>query len=569
MTPVVDVAKGPDPFWRAQKLNQTEGRIVIVGAGLAGLFTALKLAPLPVTVISPASLGHGAASGWAQGGIAAAIGEGDTTEQHALDTIAAGAGLVDPEVARQVAQEAPARIRDLLRYGVPFDRDLDGHFVLSKEAAHTTGRVVRVTGDQAGAAIMAAILSAVRDSPHIHIQEGISADGIAIDNGRVTGIDVTAEEHDGSKTRGRLSADAIVIATGGSGALFADTTNPIYARGQALAFAARAGAALRDTEFVQFHPTALDVDADPAPLLSEALRGEGATLVNRDGTRFLLELHPDAELAPRDVVAQAVFNEIENDRGAYLDCRHSIGAKFPERFPTAWAHCRRAGLDPRTELLPITPVAHYHMGGIATNIDARTTVKGLWAIGEAAATGLHGANRLASNSLLEAVVFAHRAASDIKSIVTKPHSQHESENRHPEIDWCATSSPMPNKTAEADQRAAQTIRSLMSRHVGVIRNAEGLCEAIEKLRGIENKSYHNPALANMALAARTIATAALLREDSVGAHYRSDATTNHQQTPALSRWLELSDINDAFDQRVRSDSALQKHETENLAPALT
>ena len=376
------------------------GDIVIVGAGLAGLYTALKLAPLPVTIVAAAPLGEGASSVWAQGGIAAAVGEGDTAQSHAHDTIVAGAGIVDEDVARTVAEEAGDRVRDLLRYGVPFDRDLEGHFVLSREAAHSAKRIVRVSGDRAGAAIMQALIAAARATPSIRVLTGHEAEDLVIENGRVVGVRLARGETRGQGTYELIPASAVVLATGGVGGLYAVTTNPAYARGEAIAFAARAGAVIADPEFVQFHPTAIDIGADPAPLATEALRGEGALLVNKAGERFMLRHHPDAELAPRDIVARGVFEEIIAGRGAFLDCRKAIGDRFATAYPTVFAHCKSAGIDPVTELIPVAPAAHYHMGGIATDMHGRSSVEGLWAAGEVASTGLHGANRLASNSLL-------------------------------------------------------------------------------------------------------------------------------------------------------------------------
>ena len=304
------------------------GDIVIIGAGLAGLFTALKLAPLPVTVIAAAPLGEGASSMWAQGGIAAAVGKGDSTAKHAADTIAAGGGIVDEDVARLVADEGPDRIRDLLTYGVPFDRDLEGHYVLSKEAAHSEKRVVRVSGDKAGAAIMQALIAAVRKTPSIRVLEGYEADDLIAKNGRVEGVRLIRPTTPGNGSYAFVPASAVVLATGGVGALFALTTNPSYAKGEALAMAARAGAVIADPEFVQFHPTAIDAGIDPAPLATEALRGEGATLVNSNGERFMKAIDPRAELAPRDVVARAVYAELNAGRGVYLDCHEAIGREF-------------------------------------------------------------------------------------------------------------------------------------------------------------------------------------------------------------------------------------------------
>jgi len=508
------------------------GDVVIIGAGLAGLFTALKLAPLPVTVIAAAPLGEGASSMWAQGGIAAAVGEGDTPERHARDTILAGAGIVDETVARIVAEEAPLRIRDLLDLGVPFDRDREGRLVLSREAAHSANRIVRVSGDRAGAAIMQTLIARVRSAPSVRLFEGYEAEDLLVEERRVTGVRLIRSEARGNGAYDLLPASAVVLATGGIGALYAVTTNPAHARGEALAFAARAGAAIADAEFVQFHPTAIDIGADPAPLATEALRGEGAVLVDRTGERFMVRVHPDAELAPRDIVARAVFAEIAEGRGAFLDCR-SIGSRFPHSFPTVYAHCMAAGIDPATDLIPVAPAAHYHMGGVATDLRGRTTVEGLWAAGELAATGLHGANRLASNSLLEAVVFGARAAADIRELVAHERARAVAEPRR--VDGGRPVDPARRAGAIA------LLRKTMTEHAGVVRNGKGLGSALRVLGEIERLGEADSVLANMALAARFIVSAALLRTESRGAHFRSDFP---EPDPELARrsMLTIADV---------------------------
>ena len=388
--------------------------MVVVGAGLAGLFTALKLAPLPVTVVSGARFGEGASSLWAQAGIAAALAEGDTPEAHAADTIRAGAGIVDEKIALLLAREARDRIEDLLSYGVPFDKDLEGHFSLGREAAHGRNRILHVKGDTAGRAIMHALIEAVRRTPSITVLEGFAARDLVLRDGRVRASSLRRPMSAPSARGFVLPASAVVLATGGAGQIYAITTNPREARGEGIAIAARAGAVIADAEFVQFHPTAINIGRDPAPLATEALRGEGALLINARGERFMRAVHDDAELGPRDVVARAVYREVASGRGAFLDCR-PLGTTLAEHFPTVVAACRAAGIDPAREPIPVAPAAHYHMGGILTDARGRSTVDGLWACGEVASTGAHGANRLASNSLLEAVVFGARVARDIAS----------------------------------------------------------------------------------------------------------------------------------------------------------
>jgi L-aspartate oxidase len=476
--------------------------VVIVGGGLAGLFCALKLVPRPVTVLTAAPLGEGASSVWAQGGVAAAVDEGDTPEAHARDTVAAGAGIVDEDVALAMAREAPERIRDLLSYGVPFDKDLAGRLAVSREAAHSARRIVRVKGDTAGRAIMAALVAAVRAAPSIRLREGFSAEDLLTHEGVVTGLRAREAATGAVWT---IPARAVVLATGGAGHLYAVTTNPPEACAAGLAMAARAGATLADVEFVQFHPTALDIGRDPAPLATEAIRGEGAVLVNGAGERFMRALHPDAELAPRDIVARGVFAEIAGRRGAFLDARAALGEKFAERFPTVYASCRAAGIDPAREPMPVVPAQHYHMGGVKTDARGRASLAGLWAVGEVASTGAHGANRLASNSLLEAVVFAARAPADIRADF--PVGAEAVARVEP-----ATSSPVEDEGA---------LRKIMSADVGVVRNADGLRRALGEITRIE-RTAQSARLRNMAVAALLIAAAALGRRESRGGHFRSD-----------------------------------------------
>ncbi len=496
------------PLYPATQVDQ--GDVVIVGAGLAGLFTALKLAPMPVTVISAGPLGDGASSVWAQGGIAAAIGEGDTPEDHAADTIVAGVGLCDEAIVRLLTREARGRIEDLLRYGVPFDRDIEGKLMLSREAAHGARRIARVKGDTAGRAIMTALVHAARATPSIRVLEGWSAREIAMSDSRAVGVRIWPANDAAERPGLLIRARAVVLATGGAGQLFAVTTNPPQARGEGLAMAARAGAVLSDVEFVQFHPTAIAIGRDPAPLATEALRGEGAILVNGLDKRFLAERHPLAELAPRDVVAEAVHREVIAGRGAYLDCRAAIGAHMPKIFPTVHAACMSAGIDPTTDLIPVAPAAHYHMGGILTDANGRTTIDRLWACGEVASTGAHGANRLASNSLLEAVVFGARIADDIAG-------QMPFRDARRSVDSAIAMTPRTG-----DDPARARLRQIMSTELGVIREREGIVRALSAFLELERSARHDLEFANMLTSAKLIAAAALKREETRGAHRRSD-----------------------------------------------
>jgi len=492
----------------SQFLANAPGGVVVVGAGLAGLFTALKLAPVPVTVVSAARFGEGASSLWAQAGIAAAIAEGDSPDAHAADTISAGAGIVDERIAHLLANEAHDRIADLLSYGVPFDKDLEGHFSLGREAAHGRNRILHVKGDTAGKAIMHALLAAVRETPSISVLEGYAARDLVLRDGRVVGIELAYAN--GVSRALILPATAVVLATGGAGQLYAITTNPREARGEGVAIAARAGAVIADAEFVQFHPTAINIGRDPAPLATEALRGEGALLINVRGERFMRAVHDDAELGPRDVVARAVYREVVQGRGAFLDCR-PLGAMLTEHFSTVVATCRSAGIDPAHEPIPVAPAAHYHMGGILTDARGRSTVDGLWACGEVASTGAHGANRLASNSLLEAVVFGARVAYDIASalpVVTLTTQQE-------------APAGIPYEH-ESDNAAEHKLRLTMTEEVGVIRDEHALLKALATIGALEREHRGSRHFANMLTTAKLVAVAALERKESRGAHFRSD-----------------------------------------------
>lgn len=493
-----------------------EGALV-VGAGLAGLFCALKMAPRPVTVLSPKPLGFGASSAWAQGGVAAAVGEGDSAHAHAIDTGIAGAGIVDMDVAERVAAEAAARIEDLARWGTPFDRDAEGHYQLSREAAHSVNRVVRVSGDRAGREIMAALIDEVRRTPSIRIVEGITAVDLAVADGRVIGV-YTRKLGDKYGEPILIRARATVLAAGGLGGLYAVTTNPPGVRGHAMGMAARAGAIIADAEFVQFHPTAILTGADPAPLATEALRGEGAILVNELGERFMPAIHEDAELAPRDVVARANFRQIQAGHKVFLDTRQCLGEKILTAYPTVAKYCHDAGIDPVKDMIPVTPAAHFHMGGVKVTERGRSSLPGLWVCGEASCTGLHGANRLASNSLLEAVVFGARIAEDIGGLEPIRMALPPFEG----IDW----DEAKGEEVEARLRnhpAVQELRQIMSTQVGVERNDEGLRSALKRIAILEKTATGvTRSFLNMTVSATLVAAAALKRTESRGGHFRTD-----------------------------------------------
>jgi L-aspartate oxidase len=472
--------------------------VIVVGAGLAGLSAALAAAPRKVLLLSEAPLNHGCSSAWAQGGMAAALSDGDSAEQHAADTVAAGAGLVDAAMARLLADEGPAAVRALADLGAPFDRQPDGGFAQGLEAAHGRPRIARVKGDQAGAAIMEAVSAHVLASPHIEVRVGWRLAGLLQDaSGRVRGVV--------AQTGGRrveITAAATVLATGGIGGLYAVTTTPAELIGDGLGLAALAGALIADPEFVQFHPTAMDLGRDPAPLATEALRGEGAKLVDRAGRRFMDRYHPDAELAPRDVVARAIQAERTAGRGAYLDAREAVGAAFPQEFPAVFAACLAGGVDPRVQPIPVAPACHYHMGGIATDAQGRSSLWGLFAAGECASTGVHGANRLASNSLVEAAVFGARAG---RAAAQEPDP--------------ATAPIEANVPPALPAAALMQLRQAMSRDAGVVRDAAGLTRLLGEIDDLQAAHGRAAPL----VAARLVASAALARAESRGAHFRADA----------------------------------------------
>lgn len=486
-------------------MQSTETPVVVVGAGIAGLVTALRLVPMPVTVIAQGALGGECATQLAQGGIAAAIGPDDTPEQHAADTKAAAAGLGDETVARDITGEAREAIDWLVKHRVRFDRDGAGQVALGLEAAHGRPRVLHAGGDRTGREVLRALVAATRATSSIELVEHATVDSLTPDhNGTVEGVLLRRA---GIVTSFR--ARAVVLATGGIGGLFAHTTNPLTSVGSGLALGARAGAILRDLEFVQFHPTAIDVGRDPMPLASEALRGAGAVLVNARGEDVMSGV-PGGALAARDVVAATVFARCAQGERVFLELSNELLRDFPKRFPGIATLCAGAGIDLAHGRIPVRPAAHYHMGGLKVDTRGRTSVEGLWACGEVASTGFHGGNRLASNSLLEAVVCARAVAEDLKGIA---HLHLVRSNPR------GDEGSVPAKSArDGGQHAA--LRRLMDLRVGVIRNEDGLTEVVLALAPLVFGAVS--AMRDVDLTALLIALSALARRESRGAHRRSD-----------------------------------------------
>ncbi len=506
--------------------------VIVVGSGMAGLICALALAPRSVTLMTKTPRLEGGSSLWAKGGIAAAVGPEDTPEHHAADTLSAGAGLSDPESALRLAEEGVDNLQWLVDEGVPFDRAVDGTLALAREAAHGYARIVHAGGDATGRILMQALIKRVRATRSITVLEDTFAHDLMVSDGQVQGL----VAYHPKKGWAYHYASQVVLATGGIGMTWWHTSNPIESTGDGLAMAARAGAKLADLEFVQFHPTALAVKNETngasLPLLTEALRGAGALLLDESGYRFMVSEHPAAEMAPRDVVARAIEKRTRAGHRVYLDLRPVLTGGHSASFPQAIEASKRAGFDPGTEPLPVIPAAHYHMGGVQTDQRGRTSIDGLWACGEVAATGVHGANRLASNSLLEAMVYARRVAADIRS---HPGSQNKQALLAP-----ATPN-IPANTACAElKRIFDATRELMSRHVGVLRSGDGLETAFSQLSKFDRQlrdlsdryAPHDPSSAdtvvrwsetrNLLLIARLVTLAALQREESRGAHYRDD-----------------------------------------------
>ncbi|MFE5209731.1 L-aspartate oxidase [Streptomyces sp. NPDC056600] len=512
----------PAPGW------SIDADVVVVGSGVAGLTAALRCeaAGLRTVVVTKARLDAGSTR-WAQGGIAAALGDGDTPEQHLDDTLVAGAGLCDEEAVRLLVTEGPAAVRRLISTGARFDTDAAGEIALTREGGHHRNRIAHAGGDATGAEVSRALVEAVQARGLRTIEHALVLDLLTDAEGRTAGVTLHVMGEGAHDGVGAVHAPAVVLATGGMGQVFAATTNPSVSTGDGVALALRAGAEVSDLEFVQFHPTVLFLGADAEgqqPLVSEAVRGEGAHLVDADGVRFMLGQHELAELAPRDIVAKGITRRMQETGAAhmYLDARHFGAEMWEHRFPTILAACRTHGIDPVTEPIPVAPAAHYASGGVRTDADGRTTVPGLYACGEVACTGVHGANRLASNSLLEGLVYAERIAADITSRArTTPGAP------GPVVPEAAHRQPLP---AAEDRSAVQRI---MTDGAGVLRSADSLRRAADDLAALHTAAAEGTGkrpvpgtetweTANLLLVARVLVEAARRREETRGCHWRED-----------------------------------------------
>jgi L-aspartate oxidase len=499
--------------------SQTD--FLVVGAGVAGLRAAIDLAAAgSVTVLAKREVADSNTQ-WAQGGIAAALSDEDEISLHLQDTLQAGDDLCNPQAAKVLVEDAPGRIEELIQWGTEFDRQ-GTKLTFGREGAHSRNRILHAHGDSTGREILRALYAKAQTLKNISVLEFEFSTALIFENGRVSGINLITE----NGLQQQMSASAVLLATGGLGQLYRNTTNPSVATGDGVAMAFRAGAEVTDMEFIQFHPTALYLKNAPRFLLSEALRGEGAYLRNLEMHRFMPKYHPLAELAPRDVVARAIVHELELSPAkhpvVYLDLTHLDPDHVKARFPRIYATCLEYNIDITTELIPIRPAAHYSMGGIRSDLDGRSTLPGLYVAGEAAATGVHGANRLASNSLLEGLVFGARAGQAMRTELGK--SPATIRPPHPLASNGPVDTPIEQVMGE--------IQDLMWRNVGIVRTGANLKRALDQLAQTSARVAHPQTrrafeARNLHLLGTLVARAALAREESRGAHYRLDFPTHN------------------------------------------
>jgi L-aspartate oxidase len=499
------------------KCAPAETDFLVIGAGVAGLRAAIELASAGRVVVLAKKEVTDSATNLAQGGIAAALSDEDEIGLHLQDTLSAGDGLCNPDAAKVLVEEGPERIEELIQWGTEFDRQ-GTKLAFTREGAHSRNRILHAHGDSTGREILRALYAKTKTLKNISVCEFEFSTDLRLENGWVCGIHLLSEKGEYEQ----MSASAVLLATGGLGQLYRNTTNPAVATGDGVAMAFRAGAEVSDMEFIQFHPTALYLKNAPRFLLSEALRGEGAYLRNIEMIRFMPKYHPMGELAPRDVVARAIVHELELSRAkdpvVYLDLTHLEAQHIKKRFPRIDATCLHYNIDITTELIPIRPAAHYAMGGVRTDLEGRATLPALYAAGEAAATGVHGANRLASNSLLEGLVFGARAGQKMRDELRKPSAK---SNAGPHAAY--SNGPVTAGTEEV----IQEIKDLMWQNVGIVRVGSGLKKAVQQLEGILPRVSHpktrraNEAY-NLCVTGLLVARSALAREESRGAHYRMD-----------------------------------------------
>ena len=496
----------------------SETDFIIIGAGVAGLRAAIELAPAGRVLVLAKREVTDSSTQYAQGGIAAALSDEDEISLHLQDTLNAGDGLCNPEAAKVLVEDAPERIEELISWGTQFDRD-GTKLTFGREGAHSRNRILHAHGDSTGREILRALYAKAKTLPEITVREFEFSTDLVVDNGRSCAVNIIGEQGE----HNTIHTSAILLATGGMGQLYANTTNPGVATGDGVAMAYRAGAELTDLEFIQFHPTALYLKKAPRFLLSEALRGEGAHLRNMEMTRFMPKYHPLGELAPRDVVARAIINELERSRAkepvVYLDLTDLDASHIRKRFPRIYATCMHYNIDITSEMIPIRPAAHYAMGGVRTDLHGKTSLPGLYAAGEAAGTGVHGANRLASNSLLEGLVFGARAGRKMRDELKTP--AQSAPGKPPVAAYSNGPLPVPVETTIAQ------IQDLMWKQVGIVRTGSGLKSAVKNLDECAAQLAHPHSrreyeARNLQVVGLLVARSALAREESRGAHYRLD-----------------------------------------------